>query len=63
MLEAMTEAENGTVLKTARDHERSQINAGTLQRTEEQHVPFRDPGWDPNDLAQYRLLQQYRTWI
>ncbi|KFR11595.1 hypothetical protein N306_03216, partial [Opisthocomus hoazin] len=63
MLEAMTETEKGIVLKTARDHVRAQINAGTLRGTEEEHVPSRDPGWDPNDPAQYRLLQQYRTWI
>ncbi|KFR15991.1 hypothetical protein N306_11366, partial [Opisthocomus hoazin] len=63
MLEAMTETEKGMVLKTARDHVRAQISAGALQGTEEQHVPLRDPGWDPNDQTQYRLVQQYCIWI
>jgi len=63
MLEAMTETEKGMVLKTARDHVRAQITTGTLQGTKEQHVPLRDPGWDPNVQTQYRLLQQYRIWI
>jgi len=58
MLEAMTETGKGIVLKTARDHVRAQISAGTLQRTKEQHVPLRDPGWDPNDQTQYQLLHQ-----
>ena len=63
MVEAMTETEKGIVLKTAGDHVRAQITAGTLQGTEEQHVPLRDPGWGPNDHTQYRLLQQYRIWV
>jgi len=53
ILEAMTETEKGIVLKIVLDHMRSQISAGTLQGPEEQHVPLRDLGWDPNDQTQY----------
>ncbi|KAM6101187.1 uncharacterized protein LJ206_009939 [Theristicus caerulescens] len=63
MLDAMTETEKQLVLKAARAHVETQIEGRVLQGTVEDHVPSRDPGWDPNDPAQYRLLQRYRTWI
>ncbi|KFP47235.1 hypothetical protein N323_01226, partial [Cathartes aura] len=63
MLEAMTETEKQMIIKAARIHVQSQIDAQVLQGTVDNRVPIEDPGWDPNDPAQYRLLQRYRTWV
>lgn len=56
-------AERDMIQRVAKTQVEAQVASGVLQGTVEQHFPPTEPRWDPNNLAQRRLLDQYQKWV
>uniref|UniRef100_A0A663F7C0 Core shell protein Gag P30 domain-containing protein n=1 Tax=Aquila chrysaetos chrysaetos TaxID=223781 RepID=A0A663F7C0_AQUCH len=56
-------AERDMIRRAAKTQVEAQVDSGVLQGTVEQNFPSTDPKWDPNSLAQRRLLDQYKKWV